>query len=412
MRRGAGNKYRFVMTGRRMLSADPRGVLYCKFSMPISRRHFFFGSLALPAFAAKKPPARPNLLLFLVDDLPAWVLGCYGNKEIHTPNIDRLSQTGTRFLNHFVCTPAAAPSRATFLTGRTPLQAAGGTGLDKILGDLSYEIHTEDAATAAAFIGKQSASKQFFLIVTSSKLAAPYDGVAQKYRDLYAKATFEGYTPDPVNPAARAGKEMLSDIPGNVRKFAAALSELDAQVNTVIAAVNQKGLLDNTLIVFSSTCGSLLGRHGLWGSGDASDPVNMYDEVIGTPLFWSWAGRVPALATQVELVSSYDFVPTVCNALEIPAPAGLRGRSYLLMATGKPLPKKVRWRSTVCGNYQNTDMARVERYKVVLRDGGKGPNELYDLSADPREKANQVDDDQFASIKTSLSAEIAKWKQQ
>jgi hypothetical protein len=48
----------------------------------------------------------------------------------------------------------------------------------------------------------------------------------------------------------------------------------------------------------------------------------------------------------------------------------------------------------------------------VLRDGGKGPNEFYDLIADPREKANQFDNDQYASIKTSLSAEIAKWKQQ
>jgi arylsulfatase A-like enzyme len=379
--------------------------------MPISRRHFFFGSLALPAFAAKKPPARPNLLLFLVDDLPAWVLGCYGNKEIRTPNIDRLSQTGTRFLNHFVCTPAAAPSRATFLTGRTPMQSAG-TGLDKILGDLGYEVHTEDAATAGGFIGKQSAAKPFFLTVTSSKLSAPYDGVAQKYRDLYDKTTFEGYTPDPVSPNARAGKEMLGDIVGNLRKFAAALSELDAQVNAALAAINQKGLLDNTLIVFSSTSGSLLGRHGLWGSGDASDPVNMYDEVVGTPLLWSWAGRVPALAVQVELVSSYDFVPTICNALEIPPPAGLCGRSYLLMATGKPLPKKQRWRAAVCGHYQNTDMARVEDYKVVLRDGGKGPNELYNLKADPREETNQAADDQFVSIKNSLGAEIAKWKQQ
>jgi len=380
--------------------------------MPISRRHFFLGSLALPIFAAKKPPVRPNLLLFLVDDLPAWTLGCYGNKEIRTPNIDRLSQTGTRFLNHFVCTPSAAPSRATFLTGRTPMQPVGGTGLDKILGDLGYEIHSEDASTAAGFIAKQSAAKPFFLTVTSSKLIAPYDGVAAKYRDLYAKTAFEGYKPDPISPNARSGKEMLSDIVGNVRKFAAALSELDAQVNTALAAINQAGLLDNTLIVFSSTCGSLLGRHGLWDSGDASDPVNMYDEAVGTPLFWSWAGRVPALAVQVELVSSYDFVPSICDALGVPAPAGLCGRSYLLLATNKPLPKKQRWRAAVCGHYQNTDMARVERYKVVLREGGKGPNELYDLNGDPREKTNQVDDDQFASIKTTLGAEIAKWKQQ
>jgi arylsulfatase A-like enzyme len=292
------------------------------------------------------------------------------------------------------------------------MQSGAGAGLDTILGGIGYESHIEDAAAAGEFIGRQTAAKSFFLTVTCTKLSAPYNGVAQKYHDLYAKEPFEGYTPDPPSPTARADKELLRDIPGNVRKFAAALSELDAQVNAALAAITQKGLLDNTLIVFSSTCGSLLGRHGLWDSGDASDPVNMYDEAIGTPMLWSWAGHVPALATQVELVSSYDLVPTVCDALSIPAPAGLCGRSYRLMATGKPLPKKQRWRSTVCGTYQNTDMAREERYKVVLRDGGKGPNELYDLSADPREKVNQADNDQFVSIKTSLGAEIAKWKRQ
>lgn len=292
------------------------------------------------------------------------------------------------------------------------MQPGAGPGLDEILGGLGHEAHTEDVAVAGAWIARQTAAKQFFLTVTSSKLSAPYEGVAQKYRDLYAKTQFEGYAPDPISPNARAGKELLSDITGNVRKYAAALSGLDAQVNTVLAALNRAGLLDNTLIVFTSTCGELLGRHGLWDSGDASDPVNMYDEVVGTPMLWSWAGRVPALATQVELVSSYDFVPTICDALATPAPPGLCGRSYLLMATGKPLPKKERWRSTVCGHYQNTDMARVEHYKVVVRDDGKGPNEIYDLSADPREKVNQANNDEFASIRTSLGAEIAKWKQQ
>ncbi len=46
----------------------------------LSRRHFFFGSLALPAFAAKTPPPRPNVVVIAVDHLPAWVLGCYGNQ--------------------------------------------------------------------------------------------------------------------------------------------------------------------------------------------------------------------------------------------------------------------------------------------------------------------------------------------
>ena len=74
--------------------------------MLLSRRHFFFGSLAVPALNAKKPPAaRPNVLLIVADHLPSWVLGCSGNKEFRTPNLDRLAQTGARFKTHFVCRP-------------------------------------------------------------------------------------------------------------------------------------------------------------------------------------------------------------------------------------------------------------------------------------------------------------------
>jgi arylsulfatase A-like enzyme len=379
--------------------------------MPITRRHFFFGSLALPAFAGKQPPPRPNVLLFLVDYLPAWMLGCYGNKEVRSPNIDQLSQSGTRFLNHFVSTPEPQASRTTFLTGAIPTQAASpDTGLDKILGGLGYEAHSGDAADAAAFLGSQTAGKPFFFTAGYSKLRWPYEGVAQKYRDMYRDVAFEGYSADPPSPNAVAGKEMLSDIIGNVRKFAAGVSQLDDAVGAAIAQVRKRGLVDNTLIVFTSTCGSLLGRHGLWDAGAASDPVNMFEEVIATPMIWSWAGKVPAIAMQVELIASYDFAPTVCEALGVAPSNGWRGTSYLLMATGKPFPKRTHWRAAVCGAYKNTEMARVERYKWIPRNDGKGPNELYDLTADPHERTNQADNEQFVSVKNSLAAEIVKWK--
>lgn len=379
--------------------------------MSITRRHFFFGSLALPALAGKAPPPRPNVLLFLVDYLPAWMLGCYGNKEVHSPHIDELSQSGTRFLNHFVATPAPEPSRQTFLTGAIPGQAAAAdTGLQKILGGLGYNVKTGDVAEAAAFVGSQTAGKPFFFIAGSSKLRAPYDSVAQKYRDIYRSVAFEGYAPDPAAANAAAGKEMLRDVIGNVRKCAAAVTELDDQVGAAVGQVRQRGLVDNTLIVFTSTCGSLLGRHGLWDAGDASEPVNMYDEVIATPMLWSWAGRVPAIAVQVELIASYDFAPTLCDAVAVAPSENWRGISYLLMATGKPFPKKTRWRPDVCGEYKNTSMARVERYKWIQRNEGKGPNELYDLTQDPQERTNQADNEQYTSVKNELSADIVKWK--
>ena len=66
--------------------------------MPITRRSFFFGTLALPVLAADKPVTPPNIVLITAGHLPAWALGCYGNKEIHTPNLDRLAQLGTEAL--------------------------------------------------------------------------------------------------------------------------------------------------------------------------------------------------------------------------------------------------------------------------------------------------------------------------
>jgi arylsulfatase A-like enzyme len=180
----------------------------------------------------------------------------------------------------------------------------------------------------------------------------------------------------------------------------------------VLAKVASKQLVDSTLIVLTSTCGSLLGRHGLWGSGAASEPVCMFDEVVNTPMFMSWPTRMPPQGMQIELVSSYDFLPTLCELAGAEVPArNLCGRSYLLLATGKKLPKKTTWRKTVCGHLQNTDMAREERYKVVIRDGGKGPNELYELTADKVEKVNQYDNGEFLDVKTRLTAEITRWKQ-
>lgn len=398
----------------------------CISPMSVSRRQFVFGSLAvpgslaLPVFAAKPVAPRPNLLLILVDNLPSWALSAEGNKEIRTPNIDRLAQTGTRFFNHIVCTPAPALSRATVLTGRTPMQlgdsetpSAGDQAIEKILTGLGYVSQTVDSGAAVGFLDQQAGAKPFFLTVGCPSLRPPYDGVAQKFRDQYAQTKFETLSLERAPaPNARLGKEMLTDIIGNLRKVAAAISALDGDVAAMVAKLSQKRLLDNTLIVLTSTCGALLGRHGLWDSGQASDPINMYEEAVDTPLIWSWPGHVPAQGVRPELVSTYDFVPTVCDLLGVEPPSrSLCGRSYLLLATGKPLPKKQPWRKNVFGHFQETEMSRADRYKLVMRNQGKGPGELYDLVTDPTEKVNQYENPQFMTIRTGLADQLAAWKQ-
>ena len=114
----------------------------------------------------------------------------------------------------------------------------------------------------------------------------------------------------------------------------------------------------------------------------------------------------------METVSTYDLLPTLCDLVSAAVPdRNLCGSSYLPLATGKRLPKKRTWRSTVFASYRGAAMARTERYKLVLREEGKGPNELFDLPGDPAERANQIDNEQYLGVKTTLTGELAQWKQ-
>jgi arylsulfatase A-like enzyme len=376
--------------------------------MNLSRRHFFFGSLALPSLAATKPLGeQPNVLLILVDGLPAWILGCYGNRQVRTPNIDRLAQTGTHFLNHYACAPVADKARASLLTGRTTMQLkdSGEVTLEKLLGGIGYACGTgADGAEALRFLDAQSAAKPFFLTAALAPYASLPDAGA------YAQATLDTFAQEAAAKNAARGKEMLgAPLLANLRRVAAATTALDLEIGALVAKITQKKLLDNTLIILTSPCGSLFGRHGLWASGDASDPVNMYEEAIGTPMVWSWSGHVVPLATRPEMVSAYDLVPSICDITPAQLPErNLCGRSYLALAGGRPLPKKQPWRTTVFAQYGDAAMARTDRYKLVARHEG---GELYDDKVDPREKLNQYDNPQFMTVKASLQAELGKWRQ-
>jgi len=384
----------------------------------LSRRHFFLGSLAATAFAAKKPAERPSVLLLTVDDLPAWVLGCYGNREVKTPHLDRLALMGVRFERHTVASPAPAPGLATMLTGLTPMQLTGGASippsaatLDRLLAGAGYATQAADPAAAIAFLGAQTAAKPFFLRVHFSSLQPPYANVPQKYLDLYATASLDSFGRDPASPHAALGKEMLANRLANQRKAAAAITALDDQVQQVFSQIAARRLTDNTLVILTSTCGALLGRHGLWDAGEGSTPANMFRESVETPLIWVWPGQIPPQITRPELVNTYDLLPSLCEVLSIQPPsANLCGRSYAPLATGKPLPKKQPWPTTTFSRLHETAMARVERYKVVVRDQGKGEGELYDLKTDPAESINQYENPQFMTIRDQLAADLTAWQ--
>lgn len=453
--------------------------------MSLSRRHFFM-SAAAPLLAQKgQSGPRPNILLVIADDLASWMLGCYGNKEIQTPNIDKLARSGVRFAFNYVCTPICSASRATLFTGRIPQQhgihdfltdkpiAAPPQGqaappasfrneimISDVLAQAGYQCgyvgkwhmgedarpghgyqytytmlggsrayndpemslngemikesgYLTDLMTRRSleFLDRQTPGKPFFLTTSYLNPHTPYDGHPQKYYDMYAKTAFDTVGWERPAKNALREKNMLADTVGNIRRAAASVTALDDQIPLLLAKLHEKKLWENTLVVFTGDNGYLLGRHGLWSKGLASDPINMYEEVMQVPMIWSWPGRTPTEAVRPEYVSFYDFVPTLCAVTGTTSPArNLCGRSYLPLATGRPLPRKEPWRNLVFGQFRNTEMARDARYKLVLRNGGKGPNELFDLKEDPTEDVNQYDNGLFLQTRQRLTADLDAWR--
>jgi arylsulfatase A-like enzyme len=111
-------------------------------SLPHLRLAACLGFAALAVTAAARPP---NLVFILTDNQGAWTLGCYGNRDIRTPNIDQLAAEGTRFTRALSSNPVCSPTRATFLTGLLPSQHGVHSFLDPqyMMGPKAYNTLAE-----------------------------------------------------------------------------------------------------------------------------------------------------------------------------------------------------------------------------------------------------------------------------
>lgn len=267
---------------------------------------------------------------------------------------------------------------------------------------------------AARFMKERSGSERpWFLTLAYFNPHTPYDGHPKKNYKQYEKCDFEEHGLEPRAPNALREADMMKnkkEALKNLRKAAAATSALDDQIPALLNALKESGQWENTLVIFAGDNGYLLGRHGAWSKGYATDPINMYEEVIRVPLIYSWPGKLPGGRVLNEFVSFYDFLPTICEAAGIPPPfnRGLCGKSYWPLLEGRPMP----WSNTVYCSFRNTDAIRGERFKYVQRNLGRGPNELFDLQDDPRERNNRIDDASLQSVRDGLAQRLNAWIEQ
>jgi arylsulfatase A-like enzyme len=398
----------------------------------LTRRELILGATAISALAAPKPAARPGIVLIVVEDLGAWMLGCYGNTEIRTPAMDLLARSGTRFINSYAAAGTAPAGRAALLAGLAPRQLPASldseASLAGVLSGAGYQCaftgawgseskprgfstvdvsgdFAEVTAKASALLDARKPGQPSLQVVSYTLAGA----VPAKYLDAYASAPFNGLGWEPASPRA-THPEALREAVASIRKAAAAVTAIDDHVAALVRKLDERGLRDDTLIVLTGSNGALLGRHGLWGDSRGGKPPAFYEEVVSVPLVWEWHGHTAPEALRPEFVSALDLVPALAELTGAPLPAGrkLPGRSYLPAALNRPFPKKAPWRSQVFAESDGSVMLRDKRYKLVQH--ASGPGELYDVLNDRRERIDQYANPQFVTIRDGLTANLEAWK--
>lgn len=156
---------------------------------------------------------------------------------------------------------------------------------------------------------------------------------------------------------------------------------VDAQIGKVLDAVEEAGLQDNTLIVFTSDHGDMDSAHKL------EHKSMLYEEAVRIPFIMSYKNVIPKgrVDTKHFISNGLDLLPTLCDYANIEIPDGLYGRSVRSLAEGKSARN---WRDHVVVESQNGRMVRTDRYKYCIYDSGRNPEQLTDLKTDPGEMRN------------------------
>ena len=422
---------------------------------------------------------RPNIVLLLSDDQGFWAMGCAGNSEILTPNIDRLAREGMRFENFFCASPVCSPARASLLTGCIPSQhgihdwlrddderqaaieyLAGQYSFTKALAEAGYDCalsgkwhmgasekpqqgfshwfchksgggpyygaplyrngglyresrYVTDVITddALEYLDSRAGCDQpFFLYVGYTAPHAPWlNNHPKEYTDLYRDCPFVSVPHLPRHPdSIYLTDEVAKDERANLIGYYAAVTAMDANIGRILQKLEDMGIAENTLVVFTSDNGFSCGHHGFWGKGNATFPLNLFEESVKVPFIVRHPGRIPKGTVCDALISAYDFLPTLLEYTAVPAAdAQLRpGVSFAPALEGRTFTQQEE--VVVLDEYGPNRMIRDRRYKYITRYP-YGPNELYDLQSDPGETTNLLKDAAWQQLGQEMKQRLEEW---
>ncbi len=405
--------------------------------------------------------SKPNILLFGIDSLRADHMSTYGYPLQTTPHIDKFAEGATVFLRNFSPHIPTTSGYANMLTGRdcfgTQIVALRHKG--EMRGDIrTLQEILKAEGYASTCVGFHSPSaRNFDTYIDFEGWGAGPDGYSHKAENLnkvaipelerlaageqpfllflrhmdphtpylppppFDRLFYHGNEFDPENTSmdpvftnkpfcdyfASWMPEGLTDAEYEVAQYDGAVAYMDACIQQILTALENLGLAENTIVVFTSDHGETLYDHECW-----FDHHGTYENTLTVPMIIRAPGRMP-----VGYVDGYsqlkDLVPTLLELAEIDVPDQFDGHSLVPMAYGEALTNETEFYFTEC-TWMRKHGWRTPEWKLIVAlepdFHSKPPVELYNLLADPQELTNLADAEPelVAFLKARMEAFIAR----
>jgi N-sulfoglucosamine sulfohydrolase len=445
--------------------------------------------LSLPVMA-EKPIAKPNILLIVAEDLSPRI-GAYGDNVAQTPNLDKLAEQSVRFTNVYAAAGVCAPNRSALISGMFPISLGTHqmrtSSLPLPTGQQGYEAVPPDpmkafpellrrAGYATANFAKKDyqfgepstiwdidtgnylsplvsdlwaqlpKDKPFFAMVNlmstheghliapdavpTGKFAGLFSAIQKKQReDVRPVTSAEDVIVPPYYPDTPQVRQSLAQHYDNIHY-------MDSEVGRILQALEDDGLADNTIVIWTTDHGDALPRA----------KRSVYDTGLLIPLLIRFPDKQKAGTTDSQLISMVDFAPTILTFANAPVPEFIQGRNIFSPGSRQYIygsrdrmdlvPDRVRAVRDLHFKYIRNEMADIAYFRPLLfRDSfpimqswwqqhnagslnkvqnfyftaPRPAEELYDTQNDPWEINNIADDPKFRQKLIELRKELDAW---
>ena len=238
----------------------------------------------------------------------------------------------------------------------------------------------------------------------------PHDLYDRYYNDCPFKSVPDGLSPPEWVRYRAIPVDSTAKRRATLSGYYAAVTAMDRNIGRLTDWLETVGLREDTMVIFTSDNGMNMGHHGVYGKGNATFPLNMFEESVKVPFIVSHPGSVPEDTTNDDLVSQYDFRPTLLDYAGIahPSATALPGRSFAGPLRGTSQKGRDHDHVVVFDEYGPVRMVRTREWKYVHRYAHV-PNELYDLNDDPAERRNLAGDPARRTVEDEMRQRLADW---